>query len=219
MNWWNVNHLNNGMNYDSRLDFVESWLYEMPERIGSVESSYDTLVWTIRERIAAGGLPELVAPNLYKLEGKQVVLYWVGSPRKIDLAVELSRQPQSLVVNLLGKDPGLKTQPPYASDLYAAILDHSDVSLVMSDSILSNESINVWKRLVDQGYYVSVYNVKKPGKSRITMHTPQDLEKFLAADYHAWRFVLSKPGVMLEDVISFFNTRRYRELAGLDLGR
>ena len=44
--------------------------------------------------------------------------------------------------------------------------------------------------------------------------------KFFAhADSHfrRWRYVLSKPGLSLGETISFFNTRKYRELAGLDL--
>lgn len=204
---------------DSRRDFVESWLMEMPELIGDLES-HDHLAWTVRERKQRGQTPTEISPGIYKLPGDQVVIYWMGAADRVDVGVELSRKAQSLMVNLTGKNPQLRGKPPHASQLYAAILDDADVSLVMSDSQLSRHGAAIWRDLIKQGYYVTAYNIQSPGQSRTTLNNIDDLDRFLSADtnYRQWRFVLSKPGQQMAETVSFFNTRRYRELAGLDLG-
>jgi len=141
------------------------------------------------------------------------------SPHSVDLAMELEQKPQSLVVNLTGKRPELRGKPPHATELYVAILDDNQTSLVISDAHLSNAGVAVWKRLVQMGYYITVYNTHHPGQSRKTIKTPHELDEFLAfddSDYQSWRFVLSKPGVQIGETVSAFNTRRYRELAGME---
>jgi hypothetical protein len=201
----------------SRTNFIESWLFEMPERVGDLDT-YDVLNWSIRERIAAGEKPVEVESGLYKL-GNQVLLYWMGTLNRVDLAMELEQKPQSLVVNLVGKRPNLIGGPPHATDLYVAILDDNQTSLVISDTKLSDAGVNVWKRLVHMGYYITVYNTRNPGQSRKTIKTPSELDEFLGfddSDYQSWRFVLSKPGTQIGETVSVFNTRRYRELAGME---
>lgn len=201
----------------SRTQFIESWLFEMPERIDDLEA-YDTLAWTIKDRISGGETPQQIKPGIYKL-GKQILLYWMGTPNKVDLAMELAQKPQSLVINLTGKHPLLQGKPPYATDLYAAILDDNETSLIVSDATLTDSGINIWKKLVQLGYYVTVYNMDKPGHSRQTIKSPHELDVFLAkddTDYRRWRFVISKPGIQIGETVSAFNTRRYRELAGME---
>lgn len=197
--------------------FIESWLFEQPERLGELES-YDTLNWTIRERISDGEVAREVLPGLYKL-GHQIVLYWMGTPQRVDLAIELEHKSQSLVVNMVGKRPGLQGKPPHATDLYMAVLNHNPKSLVISDSSLSDAGVSVWKRMVQLGYLITVYNTNRPGQSRRTIREPHELDEFLAhddSDYQSWRFVLSKQGKQLWETVSVFNTRRYRELSGME---
>ena len=201
----------------SRTAFIESWLFEMPERVGNLDT-YDVLNWTIKERISGGETPVEVASGLYKL-GHQTLLYWMGTPNRVDLAMELEQKPQSLVVNLTGKRPDLLGRPPHATDLYIAILNDNQTSLVISDTQLSDSGVNVWKKLVQLGYYITVYNTHNPGQSRKTINTPDELDLFLAfddSDFKSWRFVLSKPGGQIGETVSAFNTRRYRELAGME---
>jgi hypothetical protein len=189
----------------------------MPERVGELDT-YDVLNWSIKERISGGETPVQVEPGLYKL-GNQILLYWMGAPNRVDLAMELEQKPQSLVVNLTGKRPGLRGKPPHATDLYVAILNDNATSLVISDTKLSDAGVNVWKRLVQMGYYITVYNTHNPGQSRKTIKTPHELDEFLGfddSDYQYWRFVLSKPGTQIGETVSAFNTRRYRELAGME---
>jgi hypothetical protein len=200
----------------SRTEFIESWLFEQPERLNDLES-YDTLKWTIRERISDGGAVTEVQPGVYKL-GDQIQLYWMGTPQRVDVAIELEHKPQSLVVNLVGKRPDLQGKPPHATDLYMAVLNDNPKSLIISDSKLSDAGVNVWKRMVQLGYFITVYNTNRPGQSRRTIRQPHELDEFLAyddSDYQRWRFVLSNPGSQIGETVSFFNTRRYRELAGM----
>jgi hypothetical protein len=204
------------INIDSRLDFVESWLMEMPELMRDMDS-YSTLVWTINDRLNSGHSPKEISPGVFKLSWTQVVSYWIGTADRIDIAAELSRQAQSLSVNLVGKDPNLKGKSPYASNLYGAILDDSEVSLVISDRQLSQHGSNIWRQLINQGYIVGAYDIKNPGQSYKRVENADELEKYLAKDklYQLWRFVVSKTGMMLAETNGYFNTCRYRELAGI----
>jgi hypothetical protein len=189
----------------------------MPERVDNL-STYDVLNWTIKNRIAGGETPTEIRSGLYKL-GNQTMLYWMGTPTRVDLATELEHKSQSLVVNLTGKRPDLQGKPPRATDLYVAVLDDNLNSLVISDAILSDAGVNIWKRLVQLGYFITVYNINKPGQSRKTIKSPHELDEFLAhddSDRRSWRFVLSKPGSQIGETVSAFNTRRYRELAGME---
>jgi hypothetical protein len=54
------------INIDSRLDFVESWLMEMPELMRDMDS-YSTLVWTINDRLNSGHSPKEISPGVFKL--------------------------------------------------------------------------------------------------------------------------------------------------------
>ena len=87
----------------------------MPEGTPALDS-YPNLSYAIQERMQMGQTPDQIKPGLYKLPGKQVSYYWFGSPTQIDLAAEVERMPQSLVLTLLGKNPQLTTGAPYASD-------------------------------------------------------------------------------------------------------
>lgn len=202
---------------DNRIEFVESWLMEMPEGIPDTET-YSALLSNIRERLQLGQEPQEVKPGAYKLTGSSILYYWFGTPSSVQVGVELIKTPQSLVVGLLGKQPALKGKPPYATDLYVAVVEDNELSLLLSDKLLSKEGLGVWKQLVKQGYAISAYDTQHPGESRTTLKTPEELEKFYLVRDPAgrrWRYALSKPGMTLWETVSFFNTRRYREQLGM----
>jgi hypothetical protein len=193
----------------------------MPSGLGSFET-YDALVYTIKDRIKQGTEVRSPGNGLYKITGQQVLYYWVGAVDRINIGVELEITPQALVVNLTGKNPSLRGNPPYASDLYLAILRDSDRSIrIMSDKQLSDEGYGIWKRLLRSGNTVSVYDNQDPGQTFKTFDTVEDMDRHFADDdtnFMRYQYVLSQPGEMLAETRSYFNTRRYRELAGLDLG-
>ena len=105
----------------SRTDFNNTWLTEMPSGVSPI-SLYDSICRSIFDRIKYGGKVIQLENNLNKIEGVHVIHYWYGDNTEIILGVELDVKPQGLVVTMIGKNPKYKNQPPYASDLYNAIL-------------------------------------------------------------------------------------------------
>jgi hypothetical protein len=203
-------------NLDSRKSFSESWLSEMPSGLGQFET-YDAASYTIKDFIHHGIQPVSVRADLFTINIATTVLYWHGSAdgKIIDLAIELRKQSEALVVTMLGKNPALKGRPPFASMLYSAIVQHAGENVrVMSDAFLSDEGLKVWKKLVQMGHKVSVYDSAEPGKSFKTFSDPSELDAFIAnADQAAarYQFVLSEGIENLLQLRSSFNLRRHRE--------
>src|SRR5258708_2402160 len=109
---------------DTRIDFVETWLInEMPEGLGSFET-FDQLQYNIKDRIEHGSKVDVLSnDNLHVIKGQTVSLYWYENDAKeIVIGVELSKKPQGLVVQITGKNPKYRGNPPFASDLYNRIL-------------------------------------------------------------------------------------------------
>jgi hypothetical protein len=203
----------------SRTDFNETWLTEMPRGLGSFEM-YDMLVYNINDRIRSGSSVVDLGSDLKKIDGLQVKYYWYEKNDTILLGAELSVKPQGLVVNSLAKNPKLQGEP-YATDLYDAILRDSNRSIkLLSDIDISDEALKVWKRLLQQGHKISVYDRENPGQSFITIDNVQELLKYFKdddTDYRRYQYVLSESGEVLAETRSYFNTRRMRELAGIGL--
>ena len=202
---------------DSRTDFHESWLSEMPSGIGEIDT-YDFIVASINKRIAQGATVIDLPNDLKKIEGSQTKFYWYQQGTDIVLAAELSAQRQALVVNAIGKNPAYKGKAPWAADLYDAILKDSDVSIrVMSDRQLSDDGFKIWKKLFALGHKISVYDRKEPGTSYTTFTDAAEMDQFFKHHddaYKRYQFVLSETGKFGE-TLSFFRTRRMRELSGL----
>jgi hypothetical protein len=203
----------------SRTDFNETWLTEMPRGLGSFEM-YDMLVYNVKDRIKNGSTVLDLGNDLKKIDGTQVKYYWYEKNGTILLGAELSVKPQGLVVNSLAKKPKLQGEP-YATDLYDAILKDSNRSIkLLSDIDLSDEALKVWKRLLQQGHKISVYDRENPGQSFITIDNVQELLKYFKdddTDHRRYQYVLSESGEVLAETRSYFNTRRMRELAGIGL--
>lgn len=199
----------------SREDFSETWLMEMPMGIGSF-SMYDFIVYNIKDRIRSGSKVIDLGNNLKKIDGEQIKYYWYEKDGKIQLGVELSVRPQGLVVNALGKDSKLRRNSPYASDLYNAILNNSNRSIkLLSDTQISDEAYDLWKRLFKLGHKITVYDRERPGQTMQTFDSVEDMRRFFAYDnetYKRYQYVLSESGEMLAETRGFFNTRRFREL-------
>ena len=202
---------------DSRQDFIDSWLTEMPVGVGKIGHGFFSVIkHNVLDFIENGITPKQL-PNGYKrIIGSQTAFYWHETDGDIDIACELSVAPQSLTVNAIGKPAESKM---HASDLYNVVLQNTNVSIrFMSDKKLSDSGYDLWKRLLSMGHTVSVYDSSAPGNSLITMKTVDDLDRFYRAgdnSYERYQFVLSESGMMLAETRSFFNTRRMRELSGL----
>jgi hypothetical protein len=200
----------------SRTDFNQTWLVEMPARLGDFGETFEILEKTINSWIQDGHVPVPLGNGLYKLSGQTMVYYWFQTGSDITVAVELQRRPQGFIVDVVGKKPKYKNSAPYATDLYQAVLNDTSGSLLFSDGQLSNDGIRLWKRLMlDGSTAVSAYNSQSPGKTFVTLTDPSQLDDYMSAGHYHDRFVLSKRGHSLAETRSYFHTRRYRELAGM----
>lgn len=203
---------------DSRNDFNESWLSEMP--MGKpTPDAYKQIVYNIKERIEIGSKVQQLSSSLYKIAGQQLTYYWYELNDEIALGIELLNRPQVLVVNIVGKNPKLAGKPPFASDLYNIILNNNNLPIrIYSDVFLSDEGLGIWKRLFNNGHTISVYDNQNPGVTFKTFTSLNDFDQFFKHNdpsYKRYQYVLSEVGEVLAETRGFFHTRRYRELSGL----
>jgi hypothetical protein len=198
-----------------RTDFRETWLVEMPSGSGAF-GTFDVLEYGIRD-LKKIKTPQHIDGYLFKIISDNVLYYWYEKDGVIQLATELLRKKEGLVVRLTGKNPKLKGKPPYASDLYSMILKDSDKSIrLMSDKTLSDEGYSMWKKLLKLGYNISIYNAEEnPGQSRKSFQTPEEMDAFFKhddTDFEKYQYVLSETLEDLAYVMATFNSRRAREI-------
>lgn len=190
----------------------------MPERIGATEL-IDMLEYNIKDLIKNGAKQEQVG-TLQKIELATVVYYWqTDRYGDITIAVEFGKKPNTLVVHAVGKR-GKAGKPPFASDLYLAVLNdrngaNNSISL-SSDDTMSDKGFAIWKRLLHAGHSISMYDKSAPGQTHTRINSVEELASFFKDDdrnFRRYQYILSE-GDGLE-VRSQFLTRRTRELAGL----
>ena len=203
----------------SRTRFNQSWLIESPEGMSHTQT-HSTLTYNINDLKKSGvEVKNTINPKVKKIELTDHVYYWIqDSDGTIQLAVELTKKPDNLTVNLTGKNELLTGKSPYADELYQTILNDSGKPMLFSDAKLTDSGKKIWKRLVQSGRTVTVYDNQNPGKSRQTITSPKDLDKFWKMNdptYQRWQYVLSESGEMTHNIIATFNTRRARELCGM----
>lgn len=205
---------------DSRSNFNNTWLAEAPEGLGSFDL-IDAVIYSIKDRIKSGSPIIALGRAFYKIEGTQVVYYWAEDKFKnITIAAEFEKAPQALVVRGIGKTT--RGRPPFASELYTLVLSDRkslggiDAIRIMSDTQLSDEGYGIWKKLLDAGHKLAVYDKETPGKSMQDIASEEELSKFFAGggrSFRRYQYVLSE-AAHYGEVCSHFNTRRMRELSG-----
>lgn len=202
----------------SRTNFVNSWLTEMPQRIGSGANYYEPICSLIGEYIDSGAYPVGNLPNGYKkLIGQTIAFYWhEDANQQITIAAELAVAPQSLTVAMVGKHPSYTGKPPFASALYDTIVRDNAKSLrLYSDILLSDEGYGIWKTLFKMGHKISVYS-DVPGQSFTVFNSQEEMDKYFTNDDSGkkYQFVVTE-GTHIIDTIGVFRTRKLRELAGI----
>jgi hypothetical protein len=203
----------------SRTDFNETWLVETPMGVHKMgDRFFNTIADNIQDYINAGITPEDISNGFKKIQGQQVAYYWHEDNNTITMASEFTIKPQALVVNGVAKNPNVKSSVS-AVDLYDVVLSDNHKSIkLMSDSTLSDDGYNLWKRLLRSGHTISVYNQINPGQSLVSLKTIDDMDNFFKhgdKDYRRWQYVLSESNIKLAETRSYFNTRRMRELSGM----
>jgi len=208
------------INQTNRNDFNDTWLFEMPSGIGSFEI-FDAFEYSLKDLLKTGIEKIQVINNLYKIDLPSSVYYWYEINGTIALGSELHKKPQGLIVSITTKNPMFRGKSPYASDLYKNILKDSPLNIrILSDTQLSDEGYSIWKNLFRQGLKISVYDKLNPGKSFKTFDNETQMDEYFKNDdddFKRYQYVISESILQLAECKSFFNTRRYRELAGLSL--
>lgn len=205
---------------DSRTDFINTFLLEMPLQISPLEG-YENIVAYIKEMLDAKVNVINFSNSLKKIQGNEIIYYWYQNNDRISLGAQIEKRPQGYVINLVSKDPQLKGSPPFASDLYDAILTDlkGPVRLsdqLLSDTKLSNEGFAIWKKLLSLGHKITVYKKDEPGKTFKEIKTDNDLQYFgPTTDKEDYQFVLTESIKSFIDVHGFFSIRRHRELSGI----
>jgi hypothetical protein len=209
-----------GLGQTGRTDFNETWLFEMPEGMGHFET-FNALEYSIHDLINSGFTPLKINNNLYKIEGVNIVFYWIEKDKIILLGCELEKRPQGLVVIYTGKNPTIRGKAPYASDLYMNILNDQKQSIrLLSDVSLSDEGYKIWKKLFMGGNKVSIYDRELPGETFKSFDSIQEMDSYFQndnRDYRRYQYILSPEGQILGEMRNYFNIRRYRELSGLNV--
>jgi len=192
--------------------FNESWIFEMPRYTGpSGHNPFSDLKTVIEANIENGHQPNNLGNNLFNLIIDQFeIYYWVSINSQIKIAARMSRFKNGLSVEIVGKEPGYEQ---FASEFYQSILLTIPGSLLFSGSLLSKEGLSVWKRLLNSGNVIMVYDPDNT-KNFQKLNTVDDLQKFLGntENYEKYRYVLSKNQTVQETIISELNLLRAYKL-------
>lgn len=201
---------------DFREFFIESFLYEQPKRIPDTDT-FGFLLRVINDYKNSGVRPEKLGSNLSKIELKTIAYYWYENDENIPvLIIELEKKEHSVAVSMVGKSNS--GTPPWATDMYDAILrDRGESVSVESDQLLSDGGFSIWKRLLQHGRKISVYDVRNPGISFKKIETMSQLQDYSRTDNddRYYRFVLSENQDEFIEAMSYFLARRNKELAGM----
>jgi hypothetical protein len=202
---------------DNRIQFVETFLFESPIRALPFDA-FGSIKFNINDLRNSGLFPKKVNDNLNKIELSTYAYYWLEDEKsEIIIGVELKKEDLGSIVTLVGKNPLYEKHPPFASDFYLSVLKDRPDNLIFSDSVLTDMGYNIWKKLYLKGCKIAVYDMSNPGQSFKKLLTLDDFNSFFKndSDYKKFRYVLSESLFKFGDVISSFNIRRHRELAGI----
>lgn len=201
------------VNYDTRQEFNESWLMEFPQVVNA-QPTWEMLKSELSSKIQHNS-PIDCSNGYKKIMNSTLCWYWHETDNIVDLIVALIPKAQSLLINMTGKLQ--EGQPPWMSDAYQFIIDDNKKALtIASDTKLTKSSVNLWKRMVANGYHVSVYNVQNPGSTLRKLETSDQIDQFADSSMskQSWRFLLSEDSSW-NDVCDYFTVRRMRELTNM----
>jgi hypothetical protein len=166
--------------------FNKNWLFETPISTGSSGNNpYNDLMSSIMSNIENGHKIVQVSNNLNKLETPANIFYWINN----EIAAELTQTTTGLYIELVAKRPGTNT---YASTFYEMILADAK-QLIFSGDKISDEGTEIWKRLLNNGHKLFVYNTENVF-DKISISSLEDLKKYLGptTEFQKYRYVFSE---------------------------
>lgn len=192
---------------DDRQNFKTTWLSEMPGVAGTL-NTFPALLFNLKSLLKHGVEKQNVKQDIFKLLSDSVGYYWIESDGQPALIVEVKIQPDAIIVYLLGKKSDVFGKSPYASDLYEAILNDSGKSILMSDEYLTDNSFDVWARLLKNGKTISVYDAKTADLQKID--SVEALKSFYHSSGNRFRFILSDSALKESAIRADFNRFQFR---------
>jgi hypothetical protein len=209
--------------FDTRDNFVKTWITESPEGIPNVSlaNNIESIINDILNftKMSSEYQVEELGNSLKKLEMRSIVYYWYESNGKMLIGAEFEKRPQALIVRQIGKFN--KGHPPFASDLYDAVLndrkqiDYTVTAIrIISDDKLSEEGLRIWERLLQQGHKIMVYDSLSPGQTHIQITTLNQLQSFFKMSdptFSRYQYVISESS-SYGDLMSIFNLRKIHEI-------
>jgi hypothetical protein len=212
-----------GLGFTGRSDFIESWLFEMPEPHESkvwpsLKNDIQELCQYKPEKL------ENLGQGLFRLNFQNDVYYWLEIKGEFAIGTSLDKKPYGLFVAVTAKNPIFTNKPPFASDFYLMILanlkgSHSNPNLIMSDKTLSQAGFKNWKRLFNAGHKISVFNYRDPAQTYTQINSGDEMDKFFQSgkEFQNYRYVLSESNDAMWDIWPGFRIRLLRENNGLPL--
>ena len=166
-------------------------LTEMPEGIPELKEGFRYIRFEIEDLINAGANVTDIG-GINKIDTGSELFYWIEDNSEIVLAINLVKSPDAVTVKVTGKK--YEGKPPYATDLYLAVLnDQPSPIKFMGDSQLTAKALKLWKRLLNMGYNVSVYD--NSSKMITKMTSEDELSQFFKKNdrsYRQYQYILGK---------------------------
>jgi hypothetical protein len=202
--------------HNHRRNFYESWIVESPQRIYP-RNDFNAILNNLTGYMDTYPSKE-IAINLYILEGSRIVFVFYRLNNEIIAIVELEKKSESIKVTNVAKKEEYKWKPPYMDKIYEIILSiANNKSLTfMSDDMLTDGGLSIWKQLIQNGHTVSVYNVEKSGQSMTVLTNISQLQQYIddTMQSRKYRFVLSENyEKWFGYVYEVFSRRRVMELS------
>jgi hypothetical protein len=182
---------------DSYSTFFNMFLAEMPMRVNG-RNDFEFQHQALLENINDGYEVTPISSSVFRLDAGYQSTYWVGSSdaEQVLLIVDVEASSTFCKVVLTSKDPTLgRNTPPYASDLYALILADAKVQnlVLSSDSMMSDNALDLWKRLHSSGHTLSVYDRSTYEYVLQPVTDPAELDKFMGGvEHNKYVFVMAE---------------------------
>jgi len=181
------------MEYDT---FFKVFLAEMPWRVAG-NNDFLAQLEMLRELISYENEVTEVSPGIFKVTADDQYTYWAGNlaATNVSIIVDATVIGNYCKVTLTSKNPSMIGKPPFASDLYLVIIHdlHKRNIMFASDSIVSDNAVNLWVRLLDIGKKLSVFDSSQPQYALTPIATKDELLTYVGDSlYQKYIFVLSE---------------------------
>jgi hypothetical protein len=205
---------------NTRWHFYESWLQEMPQRI-KARNDFPGLLNNLQEFISIFGENQ-ISQNIFKSESESTLYVFGRLSNEVSVITYMEKTQQSVKIMNTQKNEKFKGTRPGAVDLYLNALEIVKPKSLMftSDNQMTDRGLEIWKKLLSMGKYISVYDVtnkSRAGQTLKQLSSPEELEQYFRNDLvgQHYRYVLSES---IEEFNNYtycnFMTRRICESAG-----